>query len=752
MNMINAPLVQEFRRAFPKLGGHVVPDLATICAQHNLIPPDDAEPGEQYRLSDIDKDGGVDGWLLMMDDGAGGHIQNHRTDSQPQTFFFSAGAPSVTLEQLQMRENKRAARDAAAAGVAAQLAQMLPTLPPATAEHPYLRRKGVPAHPGLAVEVSDWRPTGKADMHERDKQGAALVIPVVSAATGQLLSVQRIYENGEKRFAHGSYVKGGMFWIGGAREGPWLLAEGYATAATLHQATGYAVGVVFSSAGFLPVLQALRAAWPAQEVIVCADRGNGEAKAREAAAACGVRCVAPAPPAGYLGSDFNDLAVPLGLDWVAAQVIAADVPAVVLTEQPLPRDERYDDFLAHLPSNTYYHIPTGQFFPAASIDNLLYPMDIGEVRGSGTRKTEKATKWLSRNHAVHQSTWWPGAPRVIDGWVYDDGVMVQHPGMKVLNLYREPTPPQPHGGPVDRWINHIRTIYPHHWQLVLAWMAFVAQNPTVKVNFALVIGGSQGIGKDSILAPLERVVGGRNWRETSPEVILTSQFTEYLQCRVLRINEAKDTGGESRFQFYERCKTIIAAPPNVHSINAKGQRPYQIPNLNATIITTNHRSGGLYLPADDRRHLVVFSDAVRTQFSDAYWNDYHQWMGNGGIEDCAAWLLSHDVTQFNPKVPTQTDAFLEMVEGGQSADHHDLADLVELAGDEPFTIEKLAFLAMGNGDRDLSEDLRNRGKLPKIKRALSDLGVKQYKNPNTSRGRWVINGKHVTLYKRCHVA
>jgi len=423
--------------------------------------------------------------------------------------------------------------------------------------------------------------------------------------------------------------------------------------------------------------------------------------------------------------------------------------ATVPTEQPLPRDERYDDYLAHLPSNTYYHIPTGQFFPAATIDNVLFPMDVGEEMGSGTRKTMKATKWLSRNKPVHQSTWMPGAPRVIDGWVYDDGVMVQHPGMMVLNLYRDPTPPQPRGGPVDRWIDHVRAIYPRHWQEVLAWMAFVAQHPTIKMNFALVLGGSQGIGKDSILAPLERVVGGRNWRETSPEVILTSQFTEYLQCRVLRINEAKDTGGESRFQFYEKCKTIIAAPPNVHSINAKGQRPYQIPNLNATIITTNHRTGGLYLPADDRRHLVVFSDAVRTQFSDAYWNDYHQWMGNGGIEDCAAWLLSFDVTRFNPKVPTQTDAFLEMVEGGQSADHHDLADLVEMAGSDPFTIEKLAFLAMGNGDRELAEDLRNRGKLPKIKRALIDLGFVQYKNPNDmKRGRWMINGKLVTLYKR----
>ena len=119
------------------------------------------------------------------------------------------------------------------------------------------------------------------------------------------------------------------------------------------------------------------------------------------------------------------------------------------------------------------------------------------------------------------------------------------------------------------------------------------------------------IGKDTMIAPLKRTVGPENFQVTSPEEIMTQPYNEYLKARVTIINEAKDLGGENRFTFYEKTKPIIAAPPAAHRINPKYGVQTIIPNLNATLIMTNHLTGGLFLPPDDGRHGVFWSEARR---------------------------------------------------------------------------------------------------------------------------------------------
>jgi hypothetical protein len=412
--------------------------------------------------------------------------------------------------------------------------------------------------------------------------------------------------------------------------------------------------------------------------------------------------------------------------------------------QPTP-----DDFLAHVPNNTFYHIPTGQFYPPASVDNILYPVAVAKEMDGLTPKSIKATKWLAQNRRVDQSTWFPGQPLVIHDLVIRDGVWTEHGGMRVLNLYKAPLPPRPRGAGLDVWFGHMAALYPEHWGYLLDWMAFVAQNPTVKVNFAMVLGGAMRIGKDNILEPFLRAIGEWNSREVRPEQILNSEFNDYLVCRLLKINEAKDMGGESRFQFYEKTKTIIAAPPNVHNINAKFQPPMQIPNLNATIITTNHRTGGLYLHPDDERHAVLFSNARKEMFPKHYWDAYFKWMHEGGgAEEGAAHLMTRDVSQFDPKRPIHTAAFHEMVEGGQSAEHNDLLDVIERMNGQPFTLDQLSIAALST-DVELSTWIKNRGKSSAVKRSLNDLGYVQYRNhDDKQRGRWLLGGKLVTLYHK----
>jgi hypothetical protein len=63
---------------------------------------------------------------------------------------------------------------------------------------------------------------------------------------------------------------------------------------------------------------------------------------------------------------------------------------------------------------------------------------------------------------------------------------------------------------------------------------------------------------------------------------------------VLRVSEAKDLGEVDRFTFYDRMKTLAAAPPDALQVDEKNLREYYVPNVTAPIITSNYRLDGIY--------------------------------------------------------------------------------------------------------------------------------------------------------------
>lgn len=84
-------------------------------------------------------------------------------------------------------------------------------------------------------------------------------------------SLQRIKPTGEKRFLNGGKKKG-MFFLIGKIEGSILcIGEGYATCASVHEATGYPVAVAFDAGNLLPVGEVLRKKYPEISLIYCAD-------------------------------------------------------------------------------------------------------------------------------------------------------------------------------------------------------------------------------------------------------------------------------------------------------------------------------------------------------------------------------------------------------------------------------------------------------------------------------------------------
>jgi len=187
---------------------------------------------------------------------------------------------------------------------------------------PYLTRKGVHAH-GVR-----FAPDG------------CLLVPVRDAA-GKLWNLQRIAperpaDGTDKLFLKGGRKSGLWHWCGDPAGALVLLvAEGYATAASLHEATGYPVAVAFDAGNLAHVTKALRQQHRAALLVVCGDddrdtearTGTNTGRVKAEAAARAVRGLAVFPeglPDG--GSDFNDMHQAQGLDAVGAlvgQAIAA---------------------------------------------------------------------------------------------------------------------------------------------------------------------------------------------------------------------------------------------------------------------------------------------------------------------------------------------------------------------------------------------------------------------------------------------
>ncbi|ECC1742317.1 DNA primase [Salmonella enterica] len=162
----------------------------------------------------------------------------------------------------------------------------------------YLTRKGFPGHE--CVMLTATHKTGGVTFRAGD-----VVVPLYDDA-GALVNVQLINSDGLKRTLKGGQVKGACHIIEGKKQAGkrlWI-AEGYATALTVHHLTGETVMVALSSVNLLSLASLARQKHPACQIVLAADRdlnGDGQNKAAAAADAC--EGVVALPP---VFGDWND--------------------------------------------------------------------------------------------------------------------------------------------------------------------------------------------------------------------------------------------------------------------------------------------------------------------------------------------------------------------------------------------------------------------------------------------------------------
>lgn len=195
--------------------------------------------------------------------------------------------------------------------------KLMETTLPATG-NAYLTRKGFPAHECLMLTTT--HKTGGVTYCAGD-----VVVPLHDES-GALVNLQLINADGIKRTLKGGQVKEACHTIDGQKQAGkrlWI-AEGYATALTVHHLTGETVMVALSSVNLLSLASLARSKYPACQIVLAADRDfNGDGQSRAAAAAEACNGIVALPP---IFGDWNDAFMQNGEEATRREINAAIRP------------------------------------------------------------------------------------------------------------------------------------------------------------------------------------------------------------------------------------------------------------------------------------------------------------------------------------------------------------------------------------------------------------------------------------------
>jgi putative DNA primase/helicase len=275
-----------------------------------LTPPDHITPGKIVRFPGLNKPfKNKDAWCLLFEDGLGGVFGDfssgiNSTWQALRKQSYSVAERQAFEEKVRAVRNEREQQKAIDQSRAAIQANKRWDLAKVCDTATYLQNKGVKSY-GL-----------------RQEQSGDILVPIYNL-NNEIVSLQTIDSSGQKRFLEDGATKGNFFLIGKIDDRV-IICEGYATGASVHEATGICVAVAFNSGNLNAVAKGIKSRYPKVKLIIAADDDHskesnvGLAKANEAAISVGCLIALPlfADERQDKWTDLNDLHTQEGLDAV----------------------------------------------------------------------------------------------------------------------------------------------------------------------------------------------------------------------------------------------------------------------------------------------------------------------------------------------------------------------------------------------------------------------------------------------------
>ncbi|OZY48613.1 VapE domain-containing protein [Pseudomonas lundensis] len=505
-------------------------DVLGQFADHGLEPAQPLTFGKLTRCKTTqDKGKEKNGWYV---------IHEHRTEKNEILIFGSFGdwrtgdsnkikvkpgrmsQEERDVMRARQEEAKRRAAEVAAnaARRAANRAAGLFKRMPEKGRSAYLERKQI-----IGIRVRYAPRTG------------ALLIPMTTARD-QIVGLQVIYperqaDTGRDKsyWPHGMSKEGAYHLIGPHPEPgePVLVCEGYATGASLHMATSFAVAIAFDAGNLSAVAKAMRERFPGRALIVCRDddwktkRPNGEPwnpgeeKGSNAALIVGGQVVGPifSGEREIKWTDFNDLHCAEGLDAVRRQVLAVvRPPAAGGWKDQLARTEN-GSLIAHM-QNVELILGNDERWAgviafsafSSKIVKLRTPPYGGGTGDWGDIDDIRVMKWLAQQYNLRVK-----ASSVIEAVSVVAHDHAFHPVRNYLNKLEWDRVPR-----LDTWLNTVMGVAQSGYSAKVGkrWMiSAVARvmRPGCKADSVMILEGGQGEGKSTAMS----ILGG-DWFMDTP--------------------------------------------------------------------------------------------------------------------------------------------------------------------------------------------------------------------------------------------
>jgi len=513
----------------------------------------------------------------------------------------------------------------------------------------------------------------------------ALVVPMHDV-NGNVCGLQFVYPKGherrrklqrDKEFWPSGMAMGGTFGlIGGVRRtGVMLIGEGYATAATLHEATGYSVAYAFSANNLTKAGKLIRKAYPKLHLLFCAD-DDYQTKENPGVTAA-VNATAEIEHSAWLKpdfldadgvdlregkklTDFNDLFILTGVHLTVANQVNAKLDALTWRDSSSAQRE--------------LSLPGGEGRRAAvsvmSLDEAVarfVPLDDGTGKylfDTWTNKVCHRDQMVAllpagvRGDDIKRHPDW-----IARGAYYLDQVGFDPGGndkLVMLNTWRG-WPMQPKLGKCDMMLctleylcsaeNNQRDVF--NW--ILRWLAYPLQNPGAKMSSAIILHGPQGTGKSAFFQAYAKIFG--DYSTVLNQRGLEDKFNaDWSDSKLFILAEEVVTRAEM-WHIKNELKELVTG--EWIRVNPKNVAAYRQRNQ-VNIVYLSNENQPLPIDNDDRRHLVV---RTPPPMDEEFYDKLFLEQENGGIEAFYDYLLKLDLGDFHPKKrPPMTDSKVNLIQ------------------------------------------------------------------------------------------
>lgn len=384
---------------------------------------------------------------------------------------------------------------------------------------------------------------------------------------------------------------------------------------------------------------------------------------------------------------------------LAYQVNTNDVPAWC---EGWVYDSSDDRFFNHETKQ----LTTTQGFNAMNGRNALTKKDILDGRVEPMHKASELALNLYRVPVTDGRRYAPGQDAIFhkDGFRFAN----TYPENQVPELPKVIRPiDQLNVKRVKRHLKHLLED-PVERQALLDWLSYVVQNPGKRVNYAIMLQGTQGDGKSFFAFLLRAVMGPPNVRMLNAH-ILESAFTGWAEGQCVAAIEEIRLIGHNRYDVMNRLKPLITN--QVIEVHPKGRDAFNTENTTNYMMFTNYRDA-LPLSENERRFLVLFSrwqDGASLRAFKAEEPDYYHKLYGALLESAPAlrkWLLSLEQSEpFDPEGDAPiTPAFRYMARASQPNEVQQLLEMIDEAQHPDISNELLNFTRfqdfLMNGDFD----------------------------------------------------